>query len=373
MKQMTLPYPIFILFISLACMTCGEGTSAQQSPLPITELPLSEENIYNYFRVKKAREIASETHKAVSKKKLKAGISLVNMGKQQEGIDTLLRSILYYPTMEAYFQMGNIRLELEQHEDAISAYKMAKFIDNKPNKYLFYNMACAYAMDDSDLDGKRRGINYLGMATRNGYDKKDSLLTDKRLKNVRYTYEFNKIYLETFGKDDDRVGEMFELFVSLFPKRSFPIQIEPRDLDKRFSKKRRLYDPLNLLIGREEYIPDEEHYIAVAMLKKTANFVAVMYLAYPVNLRGRAYRNYEISTYTHEGETIDKIIFADNSNPDKYLCGKIDRDLNITLSTHLNIWEKDPDQYGYTDNKIDYSEFMYEEKFKINEKGEITR
>ncbi len=355
-------------------MACGEGTSAQQSSLPITELPLSEENVYNYFRVKKAREIASETHKAVSKKKLKESISLINTRKQQVGIDTLLRSILYYPTIEAYFRMGNIRLELEQPEDAINAYKMANFInDNKPNKYLFYNLACAYAMDDSDLDGKRRAINYLRQATRNGYTKKDSLLTDKRLKNIRYSYEFNKIYLETFDKDDSRGGERFELFIELFPKRSFPIEIEPEDLDKRFSKKRRLHDPLNLLIGREEYIPDEEHYIAVAMLKKTANFVAVMYLAYPANWTGRAYRNYEISTYTHEGKTIDKIIFADNSNPDKYLCGRIDKELNITLSTYLNVWEKNPDEHGYRDNKIDYSEFMYEEKFRINEKGKITQ
>ncbi len=317
--------------------------------------------------------MASEAHKTVSKKKLEESISLINTGEQQAGIDTLMRSILHYPRAEAYFQMGNINLELGQHEDAISAYKMVKYIDDKPNKYLFYNLACAYAMDDSDLDGKRRGINYLRMATRNGYDKKDSLLTDKRLKNIRYTYEFNKIYLETFGEDDDRVGERFELFIRLFPKRSFPIQIEPQDLNKGFSKKRRLHDPLNLLIGREEYIPDEERYIAVAMLKKTTNFVAVMYLAYPVNSAERVYRNYEISTYTHEGKTIDKIIFADNSNPDKYLCGQIDKDLNITLSTYLNVWEKNPDEYDYSDNKIDYSEFMYEEKFRINEKGKIEK
>jgi len=373
MKQMATPYPIFILLISLIYMTCGEGTSAQHFSLPITDLPLLEKNIYNYFRVKKARKMASDAHKVLAKEKLEESISLINTGEQQAGIDTLIRSILHYPTTQAYFQLGNVHLESEEHEEAINAYKMAKFIDEKPNKYLFYNLACAYAMDDSDLDGKRRAINYLRMATRNGYSQKDSMLKDPRLKNILYTYEFNKIYLENFGQNDDEQGERFKLFTQLFPRRSFPIQVEPEDLDKRFSKKRRLYDPLPSIIGREEYIPEEEHYIAVTILKKTANFVAVMYLAYPVNSPKRPYRNYEIATYTPKGKNIDKILFADNSDPNKYLCGEIDKDLNITLNTYQNIWKNNPDEYGFNNNKIDYSEFMYEEKLKINKKGKIEK
>jgi len=369
MKQMALPYLVFILVF----VTCGQGMSDKQPSLPITDLPLSVEDIYNYFRVKKARQMASDAHKAVAKEKLDESILLINTGKQQAGIDTLIRSILHYPTAKAYFQLGNIHLESEEHEEAINAYKMTKFIDDEPNKYLFYNLACAYAMDDSDLDGKRRAINYLRMATRNGYTQKDSLLKDPRLKNILYTYEFNKIYLENFGQNSDDQGEQFKLFIQLFPRRSFPIQVEPEYLDKQFNKKRRLHDPLSSIIGREEYILEEEHYIAITILKKTSKFVAVMYLAYPVNSPKLPYRNYEISTYTHEGKNIDRLLFADTSNPDKYLCGKIDKDLNITLSTYQNIWENDPDEYDYRNNRIEYSEFMYEERFKINEKGKIEK
>ncbi len=354
-------------------MACGEGTSAQQSSLPITDLPLAEQHIYNYFRVKKARQIASEAHKAVAKMKLDEGISLINAGDQEAGIDTLIRSILHYPTTKAYFQLGNIYLESEEHEEAIDAYKIAKFIDNEPNKYLLYNLACAYAMDDSDLDGKRRAYNYLRMATRNGYTQKDSLLKDPRLKNIRHSYEFNKIYLENFARNDNEQIERFKLFTHLFPRLRFPIQIEPDDLGKQFREKRRLHEPLTLIVGREEYVPDEEHYIAVSLLKKTANFVAVMYLAYPVNSTDMPYKNYEIATYTWEGENIDKLLFADSSNPNKYLSGEIDKDLNITLSMYQNIWKNDPDKYGYRNNTIDYHEFMYEEKFRINDKGKITK
>jgi len=373
MKQKVFSFLFFGLVISLFCMACWESTSDKQPSLPITDLPLSEQNIYNYSKIKRARETANDAHKVVAKKKLEGGASLINMGEQQAGTDTLMRSILHYPTSKAYFQLGNIHLESAQHEEAINAYKMAKFIDNEPNKYLLYNLACAYAMDDSDLDGKRRAINYLRTATRNGYTQKDSLLNDPCFKNIRYTYEFNKIYLENFGQNNDEQAERFKLFTQLFPRRSFPIQIEPEDLDKRFSKKRRLHDPLTSLIGREEYIPDEEHYIAVAMLKKTSKFVAVMYLAYPINSPKRPYRNYEIATYTKKGENIDRLLFADNSDPDKYLCGEIDKDLNITLNTYQNIWENNPDEYGYRINRIEYSEFMYDEKFKINEEGKIEK
>ena len=317
--------------------------------------------------------MADDTHKTIAKKKFDESIALLNKGKQQAGIDTLTHSILHYPTAPSYFQLGNVYLESAAYEDAINAYKMAKFIDNKPNKYLLYNLACAHSMDISDLDGKRRAINYLRMATQNSYAQKDSLLNDPRLDNIRYSYEFNKIYLDVFGQHDDRPAAQFELFLKLFPQRSFPIQIEPHDLDKRFKEERRLHDPFNFNIGREAFIPNEEHYIAVTMLKKTPDFVAVMYLAYPVNSTEHPYRNYEISTYTPEGKNIDKLLFADNSNPDKYLCGKIDKELNITLSIYLNIWENNPDEYGYRNNRIDYSEFMYEEKFRINEKGKIIK
>lgn len=373
MKQIVSPYLFFILATSLICMACKGDASDKQASLPITDLPLSAENIYNNFRVKRARKLASDAHKAVAKEKLEKSISLINAGKKQAGRDTLIRSILHYPTAQAYFRLGNIYLESAAHEEAINTYKTAKFIEDKPNKYLLYNLACAYAMDDSDLDGKRRAINYLRMATQNGYAQKDSLLKDPRLDNIRYTYEFNRIFLEKFKQDGDETKIAFELFTQLFPKRSFPIQIEPEDLGKKFREKRQLHAPLTSIVGREEYIPDEEYYIAVVMLKRTENFVAMMYLACSVDSPNLPYQNYEIATYTPEGKTIDKLLFADNSDPDKYLCGEIDKDLNITLSTFQNIWKNDPDQYGHRHNEIDYHEFMYEEKFKINEKGKITR
>lgn len=352
-------------------MTCREATPNKKNVFLVTDLPLAKKDIYNFYRVKKAREAAHKLHKTIAKEKFEQGKTAISQGNIEAGIDSFIISLQHYPTAETYFHIGNTQLELKQHEGAISAYKMAKFIGYQPPKYLFYNMACAYAMDDSDLDGKRLSINYLRRATQNGYNNKDSLLTDTRLQNIRYTYEFNKIFLQTFQRNDKDTSTKFYLFSSLFPRLRFPIKIEPDDLGKTFSKKRRLNEPLGSLTGREDYILDEEHYIAVASLKKTKNFVAVLYLAYPAYSSERPYRHYEIATYTWAGENIDKILFADTSNPDKYLCGEIDKDLNITLSTHLNIWKYDRDEYEDHNNKIEYSEFMYGEKFRIDEKGKI--
>lgn len=372
MKQRAFSYLFSILVISLICMTCREAMSDKQPTHSAADLPLSEKNIYNFRQIEKTRETVHDIHKTVATEKFEQGKIAITQGNIEAGIDSFMLSLQHYPEAETYFQMGNAQLELKQHEDAINAYKMAKFIGYQSPKYLFYNMACAYAMDDSDLDGKRRGINYLRMATQNGYVEKDSLLTDTRLQNIRYTYEFNKIFLQTFQKNENDTKTKFDLFSSLFPRIKFPIKIEPDDLGKTFSTKRRLHEPLGALTGREEYMLDEERYIAVAMLKKTKNFVAVLYLAYPLNSSERPYRQYEIATYTPKGENIDKIIFADSSNPEKYLCGQIDKDLNITLSTHLNIWKYNRDEYEDYNNRIEYSEFMYEEKFRIDEEGKIV-
>jgi|GEM_PF-1252474 len=371
MKQRALIYYFWLVIIGLTSMTCGENTPVEEANISSTDLPLAKENIYNPFRIRKARDFVSDKHKAIAKEKFEDGKIAISEGNIEAAIDLFILSLQYHPRSETYFYIGNIQLELKQHEEAINAYKMAKFIGYQPSKYLFYNMACAYAMDDSDLDGKRRAINYLRMATQNGYIQKDSLLTDKRLKNIRHTYEFNKIFLQTFGQNDDEIYIKFDLFTHLFPRIKSPIRIGPDDLGKRFNKRRRLNDPLTSFIGREEYIPDEEHYIAIAMLKKTTNFVAVLYLAYPVNPQNRRYKHFEIATYTWQGKNIDKIRFADSSDPDKYLCGEIDKDLSITLSTYQNIWEYDPLEYGYRKNRIEYSDFMYEEKFRIDEYGKI--
>jgi len=124
MKQKVFSFLFFGLVISLFCMACWESTSDKQPSLPITDLPLSEQNIYNYSKIKRARETANDAHKVVAKKKLEGGASLINMGEQQAGTDTLMRSILHYPTSKAYFQLGNIHLESAQHEEAINAYKI---------------------------------------------------------------------------------------------------------------------------------------------------------------------------------------------------------------------------------------------------------
>ncbi len=377
MKLSVWTYFFLICVISCIGVACKENTPKKTSPkdaLPTRTLPLSEENIYNAYRIKKAREIATTSDKSLSKEKFAVAMQAIQNGQIQKGLDTLVASLTYYPNALTYFELGNVLMQSEEYEEATNAYETAKHLDYQYLKYLYYNVSCAYAMDNSDLDGKRRSINYLRLAMQNGYTNKDSFLTDTRLENIRYMYDYNKIYLETFTENEgSQCVERFELFTHLFPKADFPVEIDPEDLDKSLNKKRRLYEPLISFINRVEYMPDKEHYIAVALLKQTEKYTAVLCLAYPIDPKTRLYRHYDLITYTPKGKIIDRLRFADSTDPEKYISGNINRDLNITVNTHLNIWKNNLQKQGYRNNYIEYSDFLFAEKYTISKRGRLVK
>lgn len=370
-------YFFFIGIIIGMVVACKENTTKTSPPQDTehnSDLPLLKKNIYNAFRIKKARTEATESDKSLSKEKFAVAMQAIQNQEIQKGLDALVASVTYYPDVLTYVELGNVLMQSEAYEEAISAYETAKLLDYQNLKYLYYNISCAYAMDNSDLDGKRRSINYLRLATQNGYTNKDSFLTDTRLENIRYMYDYNKIYLETFTENEgSRRVERFELFTHLFPKADFPVEIDPADLDKSLHKKRRLHEPLISFINRAEYMPDKEHYIAVALLKQTEKYTAVLCLAYPIDPKTRLYRHYDLITYTPKGKIIDRLRFADSTDPEKYISGIINRDLNITVNTHLNIWKNNLKKQGYQNNYIEYFDFLYAEKYTISKKGRLTK
>lgn len=378
-------YAIFIGLLGVGWFVCKSGDfSEDQSektnkPEGVTSDSLREvyslkkEHFYNTYQVKKARKEATEEAKKQGKEKYdRALFACTEDHELRKGEALLVESILHYPDGVAYFELGNLYIQLKNYEEAIETYKMAKQLDYKPLSDLHYNMSCAFALDDSDFDGKRRALGQLRMAVKEGYANKAFFLGDKRLENIRYSYEYNKIYLQAFAKKEKYLEqEKLELFINLFPKVEFPLEIEVGELSEQLDTERRLYDPLLPYISKD--IMEEEHFILVAFLKKTPRYTAVVYAGYPTQPEEESYRYYTIATYSPTGKRIDKLNLASSINPEKHLSGIVDEKLNIEVKIHQNIWEKSPKKYGYKNNRIEYPEFLFSNYYRIDSKGRFVR
>ncbi len=382
-----LTYSLLIGILGATCFACKERVATEEQVTeenvstkevalnPFVEsYALEKEHIYNTYQVKKAREEATEEEKKQGKEKYDSALFACTEDKLADGEKLLRESILHYPDAVAYFELANILTELKGYEESIDAYNIAKQLDYKPLCDLYYNMACAFAMDDSDFDGKRRAVNHLRMAVSEGYANKAFFLKDRRLNSIRYSYDYNKMYLQTFAKQKKYLEqEKSELFVNLFPEVNFPYEIEVEELSKSWNTTYRLYDPLISFVSNKATYMPEEHFVFVAFLKKTPRYSAVIYAGYPANPEGRDYRYYNLVTYEPSGKRIAQLRFVDSSNPEKYKTGLVDENLNIEIKTYENIWKKNPKKYSYAENSIDYSEFQFSNYYRIDRKGKIVK
>ncbi len=380
-------YSLFISVLVLGCFACwNENGNKQEDEQPegsnfiadndsmSVQHSLEKVHLNNIYQVKKSRKEATDEARKKGKELYDAALFACSEDKLEDGANMLIESILYYPDGVAYFELGNIYQELKNYESAIDAYKMGKQLEYIPICDLYYSMACAFAMDDSDFDGKRRAINYLRLAVNDGYANKAFFLKDKRLSNIRYTYDYNKMYLQTFAKEEKYLAqEKFELFSSLFPEIEFPFEIEVDDLYKHLNQEKRLYDPLISFVSQKATYMPEEYFSYTAILKKTSTYMAVIYAEYPAQQEEDMYVHYTLATYSPTGQPIAKIRFADSKNPEKYLSGSINENMTIKINQYQNVWKKSPKKYGYTNNSIEYSEFQFSKTYRIDKRGKILK
>ena len=117
------------------------------------------------------------------------GFLFYQKGKFQTGIDYYKQALSLNPTdIQSLKGLAEIYIQIKKYESAISL--LQKILVLQPDdSSTYYNMACIFSLQNK----KKEAIFWLDRAFKAGFIKRETLMNDRDLKNLRQTKEFKKL------------------------------------------------------------------------------------------------------------------------------------------------------------------------------------
>lgn len=302
------------------------------------------------------------------------GLNAFRNNKDLDSADVYLReSILTEPTAKAYFELGNVYMDKKEYENAISAYGVAEQLDYEPFSKILYNKSCIYSLQDKpEMSGQ-----YLEYALQAGYNNIAHIQKDSDLERLRQSGYFQAAIDKGLRGMSDGENLFWLQFKRLFALTDVPIKLEPE-------MSHEMSEALNYIsYDYEKYISEmrdekfsrevSKGFFYYALPYENENFVAVVYIVKDEFMGEFAPLTYKMATFTHEGKLIDKQIIGGRSSlSDPILVSTLEKNRTIKGEMRQPVYEKDPDDYGYYDNKMTSSKLVGTKTFKVTAKGQIV-
>lgn len=284
----------------------------------------------------------------------------------------LVASILKEPSAKAYFELGNVYMDKKEYDKAISAYGVAEQLDYEPFSKILYNKSCIYSLQDKqEMAGQ-----YLEYALQAGYINIDHIQKDKDLEKLRESSYFKPAVDKGLRGMSDGDNLFWLQFKKLFAMTNIPLKLQPEMSPE-------MLEALNYIsYDYEKYISEmrdekfsrevSKGFFYYAKPYENENFVAVVYIVKEEFMGEYAPLTYMLATYTHEGKLIDKQEIGGRSSLSEAIrFTTLNKNMTINCELRKPKYEKDPNEYGYYENKMISSELIGTQKFKISAKGEI--
>lgn len=365
----------FILSSILLLNSCGDpseqinsSTVQERIPVEITEADIFKGNKILAF-LDNDKKFIQEANELFLK-----GLNAFRNKNNLDSADYYLtQSILTEPSAKAYFELGNVYMDKKDYEKAISAYGVAEQLDYEPFSKILYNKACIYSLEEKpEMAGQ-----YLEYALQAGYNNIDHIQKDSDLEKLRETYHF-KAAIDKGLRGMSNSENLFWLqFKKLFALTSVPLKLE-------IEMSNEMSEALNYIsYDYEKYISEmrdekfsrevSKGFFYYAQPYENENFVAVVYIVKDEFMGDYAPLSYMMATFTHEGKLIDKEeIGGSPSLSGDILFSTLEKDMTIKGEWRKPIYENDPDDYGYYENKMVSSELVGTQTFKVSSKGKIS-
>lgn len=302
------------------------------------------------------------------------GLDAFKNKRNLDSADYYLRqSILKEPSGKAYYELGNVYMDKQEYDKALSAYNLAENLNFQPFSKILYNKSCVYSLQkDVELSGR-----YLEYALQAGYNNLDHIDQDADLAELRKSEHF-KPALEKGVRGMSNAKNLFWLqFKKLFPKYSFPHKLKSQLDEKIMSGMQYISYDFEKYISemRDEKFSREvsKGFYHYAQMYETDEFVAVVYIVKDEFMGDAAPLLYRMATFTHDGKLIDKKRIGGK----EYLSDNLwettfNKDRTIDVSILEATYENDPEDVGYYDNKIISTKEVGKKRFKVNETGKIV-
>ena len=378
--------PMKFVFYSLAFSTllvsCGNPALPDSELGPDGKTAIDETkpislNAADLFNGEKVRLFLYQNPKAnpeSNKLFLSALDEFKNKKNLQAASEGFKACIAVYPSSKAYYELGNVYMEMKNYQGALEAYSLAEKLGYEPFSKVMFNVACAY----SQLKNFPMSADYLQFAIQAGYVNIDNIEKDPDLANLRdkepSLFKEN-MELALSGVSD--VENLYWLqFKRQFVQASFPINLNMEQGKVVYDDKNRIsydYERFVSEMRNERFSRDvsKGFYNFVEVAEK-ANYVALIYVVREEFNGDQSPLTYTLVTYTKTGKLIDKKEIAGRQDYSELLkmC-TMNKDLTFTITNYETTFEKDPEEEGYYENPIVSKKKIDLEKYRIDASGKI--
>lgn len=370
-------YLIALLSGALIISSCGDPTQKAIKNVA-GEIELLNLSIGDILDVSKVHSYL-KSNPAATKESSDLFMKGVDAYKNKQLLDSAKyyfeHSIQQKPTPTAYYELGNVYKELKAYDQSLLSYQLAERLDFAPFSNLLYQIAGTYSQKgDYNLSAK-----YLEYALQAGFTNIDKVNTDKELEALRKknSYGFNDaIKNGTRGMSNPET--LFWLqFKRQFSAAKLPLtlnsSINMEELEKwgfiSYEFERFIPQMRNARFSREV---GESYYFAYN-LGENENYTVLVYVKVEHYSGEDAPKQFIISTFGPKGDLIDKVEAGNMKDiGDISTIVKIDTPNSFGARVYRLEYEKDPEEFGYWDNKIKSKTYLTSYNYKIDSKGKIT-
>jgi tetratricopeptide (TPR) repeat protein len=357
------------LILCFIAVSCGSRKSSVQNQ---REIILPTTSLYNYDEVEKAAKDVPDVNVKYGNKLFLKAIDLYhNKHELDKGIAMFKKSLNYYPSPRAFYELGNALLDKRSLKEASDAFNMAGVLDYDPSYNISYKQACIDALKNDST-----AIGSLESALREGYSDKEEILREPAFATLRKNPDFEALMLSNFSSAKDGLDPLFAHFRGRFPSASLPYSILENP-ETAYSDNRTIsYDYASLIEGMEDgrYSRDvTDNYSFTAQVMKSDSITILAYSTETIVADTLPPVKTFLATYDKNGKYIDKLEFACRCSPDEFKTGTLGTDLKAEIKSYRNVWQNDPREKGYKDNTVARKELLYTEYYIMDKSGHFRR
>lgn len=363
---------IAFMFLFVLLYSCATGPSRMEKNTTDTFKPLDEASIFDGFAVSIASKVNKDSIDVANQLFLNGLDAYRNKKDNQQAIGLFQSSIFKYPSAKAYYELGNVYLDLKDYDLALSAYKISEQLGYEPFANLLFNISCAYSLTEN----VEMSANYLEYAIQAGYSNFQNIEKDVDLLNLRKSVLFNTHYQRALEGVSDKDNIFWLQFKTRFPQAKLPLKLDQVVHES-------VLDDVNYIgYDYEVYVSEMRNerfsrevsrgFYYFARVLETDKYVALVYIDKDMFLNEYSPLNYVLATFTPTGKIIDKRIIAGHKYHDEPLKKtQILKDGTISITNYELTYENDPREYGFWDNQVKSMAELSKETLKINANGKI--
>ncbi|HZE84979.1 MAG TPA: hypothetical protein VE035_11770 [Puia sp.] len=257
-------------------------------------------------------------------KELQEATELYRKGSDTaKSIELFKRSILLRPTAKAYFELAGALLSSRQYKEGLDALTIAEKLGYTPLANLMFRYAYAYANIPDDATATTNSdaaVTYMELAIQMGYAHPLQFLKKDIFPNLSVNRQFDATYTAALsgGAGNDPEKSLWNTYQVQFPEIQLPMVIDNAWINAHKPQAEISYQ-------YERFIPEirkarfsregGDTYYYIALIKKDARYVAVLYCTVPEEVDGpNEVTQFYLISYSREGKIIDKMSVAGRSD-----------------------------------------------------------